>query len=440
MKKIGIFVLLLTILMGSTSCHNHVSSDGTVTESESNSLAVTEPVTESVAPEPDLTNAIHMFKDPSFKMGMYHTGIKNSLTAGRFDHALTVPQWLYTQEGSKHNLAEEGVYSNPAEGVHVYEDTSKLLYLDTNTGMFRLDFRASREYTAPKISAGSLVTPTMIRDIYVTEMEHLYVTLDFTLNEVTNYMSDEDFDVHQHTIQWDFYMFFQDSKSHQWFYLGLPLYDIRGTGKTTYIAGDAGTGGTMVYIPSYKKAYGEGVKVDMDVHVAKENAFLPRFGVKFKMPADCEELAYFGRGPVESYIDKKHASRVGCYKTTVTEHFEHYVRPQENMAHIQTRWMQVSTAAGQGLLATNTNETKDFSFNCSHFTARQLTATAHDYELKPLDETVVHIDYRHSGIGSNSCGPELDKKWRLDDREFRFSFRLLPVLTNNECPFEKISK
>ena len=190
----------------------------------------------------------------------------------------------------------------------------------------------------------------------------------------------------------------------------------------------------------YIFARGEGVKVDMDVHVAKENAFLPRFGVKFKMPADCEELAYFGRGPVESYIDKKHASRVGCYKTTVTEHFEHYVRPQENMAHIETRWMQVANAAGQGLLATNTEACKSFSFNCSHFTARQLTATAHDYELKPLDETVVHIDYRHSGIGSNSCGPELDKKWRLDDRDFRFSFRLLPVLTNNDCPFEKIVK
>ena len=190
----------------------------------------------------------------------------------------------------------------------------------------------------------------------------------------------------------------------------------------------------------YIFARGEGVKVDMDVRVEKENAFLPRFGVKFKMPADCEQLAYFGRGPVESYIDKKQASRVGCYRTTVTEHFEHYVRPQENMAHIETRWMQVSNAAGQGLLTTNTEETKDFSFNCSHFTARQLTGTAHDYELTPLAETVVHIDYRQSGIGSNSCGPELDKKWRLDDREFHFSFRLLPVLTNNDCPFEKTSK
>ena len=190
----------------------------------------------------------------------------------------------------------------------------------------------------------------------------------------------------------------------------------------------------------YIVSRGEGVKVDMDVRVTKENAFLPRFGVKFKMPAGCEQLAYFGRGPVESYVDKKHASRVGLFKTTVTEHFEHYVRPQENMAHIQTRWVEVSTAAGQGLLATNTEECKSFSFNCSHFTARQLTATEHDYELVPLEETVVHIDYRHSGIGSNSCGPELLPKWRLNDREFRFSFRLLPVLTNNDCPFERIVK
>ena len=141
----------------------------------------------------------------------------------------------------------------------------------------------------------------------------------------------------------------------------------------------------------YIFARGEGVKVDMDVRVTKENAFLPRFGVKFKMPADCEELAYFGRGPVESYIDKKQASRIGRFKTTVTEHFEHYVRPQENMAHIGTRWIEVYNAAGQGLLATNTEECRDFSFNCSHFTARQLTATAHDYELVPLAETVVHI-------------------------------------------------
>ena len=187
----------------------------------------------------------------------------------------------------------------------------------------------------------------------------------------------------------------------------------------------------------YIFARGEGVKVDMDVHVAKEKAFLPRFGVKFKMPADCEELAYFGRGPVESYIDKKHASRVGCYKTTVTEHFEHYVRPQENMAHIETRWMQVANAAGHGLLATNTEECKSFSFNCSHFTARQLTATAHDYELVPDKDTTVIIDYRNAGIGSNSCGPELSPEYRISEKEFSFEFLISPEFMGNIDPFAK---
>jgi len=191
---------------------------------------------------------------------------------------------------------------------------------------------------------------------------------------------------------------------------------------------------------TYVFARGEGVAIEMDVNVTEKDAFLPRFGVEFKMPADCESLSYFGRGPVESYEDKKHASRVGLYETSVTEHFEHYVRPQENMAHIESRWMEVANMAGQGLLALNTDATPTFSFNCSHFTAQQLTETAHDFELSPLAETVVNLDYRHSGIGSNSCGPALDSHLRINETSFKFAVRLLPVLKNDVCPFEKAVK
>ena len=185
---------------------------------------------------------------------------------------------------------------------------------------------------------------------------------------------------------------------------------------------------------------GQGVAIEMDVKVGRKDAFLPRFGVEFRMPADCEALSYFGRGPVESYEDKKQASRVGLYRTEVTEHFEHYVRPQENMAHTETRWVEVSNRAGQGLLALNTETTPTFSFNCSHFTTQQLTETAHDYELTPLAETVVHLDWKHSGIGSDSCGPVLDESLRLNAEEFRFAVKLLPVLKNNVCPFERAVK
>jgi len=68
----------------------------------------------------------------------------------------------------------------------------------------------------------------------------------------------------------------------------------------------------------------------------------------------------------------------------------------------------------------------------------QLTKTAHDYELEPMEETVVNLDYAHSGIGSASCGPALEEKWQLNASHFAFSLRLLPTRTNDVCPFERI--
>ena len=58
------------------------------------------------------------------------------------------------------------------------------------------------------------------------------------------------------------------------------------------------------------------------------------------------------------------------------------------MAHTDTTWMTVANAAGQGLMAVAAG--KPFSFNCAHFTPAQLTATAHDYELVPMEETCIN--------------------------------------------------
>ena len=143
---------------------------------------------------------------------------------------------------------------------------------------------------------------------------------------------------------------------------------------------------------------------------------------------------------MESYLDKQMAARLGTYSSTVTDHFEHYVRPQENMAHVDTRWMEVADAAGHGILATNTQQNDTFSFNCAHYTAEMLTETPYDFELVPLEETVVNLDYRHTGIGSNSCGPALEPCWRFEDEAFRFTVRILPTRINDVDPFTKISK
>ncbi|MCQ2385549.1 MAG: DUF4981 domain-containing protein, partial [Clostridia bacterium] len=182
----------------------------------------------------------------------------------------------------------------------------------------------------------------------------------------------------------------------------------------------------------------EGLDVSSAVNVRDGYPFdhLPRFGFTFKMPEGFETLSFFGMGPGASYSDLCLSSRLGRFETTVSDHFEHYVRPQENMAHKGTRFFTLGNMEGHGLLVGMTD--KPFSFNCSHFTDRMLEETAHDYELSPLKETVVHIDYKQDGVGSNSCGPELAKAHRLDEKEFNFSFRLCPALFNDICPFEKI--
>ena len=184
------------------------------------------------------------------------------------------------------------------------------------------------------------------------------------------------------------------------------------------------------------KTHAEMSKTKIDSELVRPP--LPRFGFEFKMPEENERLRYFGRGEVESYVDKNLASKKGVFETTVTEHFEPYVRPQENMAHTDTDWVAVASLTGHGLYAFSTDSS--FSFNCAHFTAKQLTETAHDYELVPLKETVVNIDYRHAGIGSASCGPTLDEKWRLSEDTIDFEFRLTPAFINDLDPFEEFGR
>ena len=66
-----------------------------------------------------------------------------------------------------------------------------------------------------------------------------------------------------------------------------------------------------------------------------------------------------------------------------------------------------------------------FSFNTSVYTQEELTNKAHSYELQESGSTVVCLDYAQSGIGSNSCGPELSKEYRLDKENFEFNIKLV---------------
>jgi beta-galactosidase len=182
--------------------------------------------------------------------------------------------------------------------------------------------------------------------------------------------------------------------------------------------------------------YGNGeIVVNTEVKVREGMPFLPRFGMQFTMPEGNENVEYFGYGPHESYIDKRRSTRNGKYVSTVDTMFENYLKPQENGSHYKTDWALVTNAQGIGLLFVGMD---DFSFNAAHYTPQEITAASHPYKLKRRKETIINIDYAMSGVGSNSCGPELLPHYGLSETEFKFTFRVMPVLKDDISLIERI--
>ncbi len=171
------------------------------------------------------------------------------------------------------------------------------------------------------------------------------------------------------------------------------------------------------------------VRFDFDVDVLKtydHTLGLPRFGIELCMPEGNERMEYFGRGPMESYSDKKLASYVGKFRTTVTNNFEHYVRPQENSSHTECRNAFVGNLQGHGLMLARGTEDDTFTFNAQHISALKLATYKHDYEIEFDKETYVYADLKMAGIGSNSCGPAPFEEYTFKEKRFAGSIVLTP--------------
>ena len=166
--------------------------------------------------------------------------------------------------------------------------------------------------------------------------------------------------------------------------------------------------------------------VELGVNVRENVPYLPKFGLSFAMPEGFEKMFYFGYGPYESYMDKKLASHIGLFETTVTDNFEPYVRPQENSSHYACRRAKVTNLTGSGLAFEYAYDDEYFSFNAQHYTSKDLTDTAHNYELCARPETYVAIDFAMSGIGSNSCGPAMKPELKFSLKEFSCAVKITP--------------
>lgn len=158
------------------------------------------------------------------------------------------------------------------------------------------------------------------------------------------------------------------------------------------------------------------VKISLNGKVRKDTVWLPRLGFEFKIPYENDSFLYYGNGPLESYCDMTHHGVIDFHKSNADGEYVKYVRPQEHGNHTDCKILEID------------NSLKFYSnrmeISVLHHSIEDIHMACHTDELKKSDGTHVRIDYKDSGIGSNSCGPELAEKYRLNEKTINFSFIL----------------
>ena len=170
------------------------------------------------------------------------------------------------------------------------------------------------------------------------------------------------------------------------------------------------------------------VRVETHILPDVDLSFLPRIGLQLHLPEGFEQIAWYGRGPHETYVDRKEGAQVNVYRGTVDEQFVPYVVPEENGNKTDVRWVTLTNADGVRLHA---SADRLLEVSAHHFTPEDLTDSRHPHELVRRPEVILHLDYGQSGLGSASCGPGRLKKYRLLPKEIRYSVSLRPFSVND---------
>lgn len=154
-------------------------------------------------------------------------------------------------------------------------------------------------------------------------------------------------------------------------------------------------------------------KIGENVH------WLPRLGFELTLPESSNAFTYYGRGPIENYCDMHHWAPVGMYESTAEKEYVRYARPQEHGNHYGVKRL----AIGRMEFSSETG----FECNVSKYSTEVLYQAEHTDELMGDEKIHLRIDYKVSGLGSGSVGPQLLEKYRLSEKEiiFRFSMRAL---------------
>ena len=172
------------------------------------------------------------------------------------------------------------------------------------------------------------------------------------------------------------------------------------------------------------------VKQSMSPVNGKTASNLFRFGMRMVMPESFQKVAYYGRGPIENYIDRKDYTQIGIYNQTVDEQAYKYIRPQETGNRTDIRWWNLLDKSGRGL---RISAQEGFEMSALHYTRESLDegprkANGHISSVAQTSTVNVTIDKVQMGVGGvNSWGAVPRPEYQLPFQSYEFEFYMSPV-------------
>ena len=155
-----------------------------------------------------------------------------------------------------------------------------------------------------------------------------------------------------------------------------------------------------------------------------------RFGMQMQMPHNFETVEFYGRGPIENYIDRNHCTDLGIYRQQVAEQYYPYIRPQENGTKSDIRWWRMLNRAGNGI---EIQAASPFSASALNYTIESLDEglykkQMHSPEIEKVAFVNLCIDKIQAGLGCvNSWGAIARPKYQVPYKDYEFIFMLTPI-------------
>ncbi len=153
---------------------------------------------------------------------------------------------------------------------------------------------------------------------------------------------------------------------------------------------------------------------------------IPRLGMQMAIPEGYDHMTWYGRGPQETYWDRKTGAAVGRYKGLVNDQIHHYTRPQENGNKTDVRWISFTNQEGAGFAIVGMPHV---DVSAWPYTMKDLEQAAHPFEIPERDFITINIDYRQMGVGGdNSWGMRTHPEYTLPaNRPYGYRFQIRPL-------------